>query len=129
MALAEKGHQVSPKHTKLNELRATLKEMGVTPEDKAERARQLAERSPSADNYLNLSLALYKLKDYRGCIRACKKSLQLNPEYALAFNNMCSAYNQLQEWELAVEACENAIRIDPNFERAENNLTWARSNF
>jgi tetratricopeptide (TPR) repeat protein len=55
--------------------------------------------------------------------------LQLNPEYALAFNNMCSAHNQLQEWKLAVEACENAIRIDPNFERAENNLTWARSNF
>lgn len=128
MALVEKGHRLSPKHTNLNALRATLQEKGVTPEDKAERLRQLAENSPNADNYLNLSLALYNLQDYQGCIRACKKALEFNSEYALAYNNLCSAYNQLQEWKLATEACENAVRIDPNFERAKNNLKWARSN-
>lgn len=128
MALVEKGHQVSPKHLNLNELRATLQELGITPEDKAERLHQLAENNPNADNYLNLSLALYNLTDYQGCVRACKKSLEFNPEYALAYNNMCSAYNKLQEWKLAAEACENALRINPNFERAKNNLTWAKSN-
>jgi protein O-mannosyl-transferase len=118
---------VSPKHTKINDLRTTLLEMGISPEDKADRLRQLAESNPTADNYLNLSLALYNIHDFEGCIRACEQALIINPDYALAYNNMCSAYSQLKQWELAVEACENALQITPNFERAQNNLTWARS--
>lgn len=128
MALLEQGHKVSPKHTNINELRATLEGMGVTPEDKAEQLRQLAEQDPTPENYLNLSLALYNLNDFSGCIRVCKLALEIDPNYVYAYNNMCSAYNKMSQWKQAVQACEKALELDPNFERAKNNLIWAKSN-
>lgn len=124
--LLQRGHDVSPKHTNINQFLGRLQTMGVSPEDRAERLRTLAEKTPSADNYLNLSLALYKSKDYNGCIAACKRALTFNPEYALAYNNMCSAYNQMQQWDAAIDACQQALQIDLDFERAKNNLNWAK---
>ena len=128
MALLEKGHEVSPKHTNINELRATLQGMGITPEDNAERLRQLAEKDPTPENYLNLSLALYNLNDFSGCVRVCQMALEIDPNYVFAYNNMCSAFNKMGQWQQAAEACEKALELDPDFDRAKNNLNWAKSN-
>jgi len=54
--------------------------------------------------------------------------LEMKPDYALAYNNMCSAYNALGEWDKAIEAGEKALAIDPNYKLAANNLALARKN-
>jgi len=54
--------------------------------------------------------------------------LELNPNYAEAYNNICSAYNCLEEWGKACEACEKAIQLKPGYTLAENNLKLAQQN-
>lgn len=81
---------------------------------------------PSADNYLNLSLTYYNSGNYRKCIEACEQVLKLNPNSALAWNNICTSYNMLKEWDKAVEAGNKALQIDPNLELAKNNLRIAK---
>ncbi len=111
----------------INQLRNQLKTQVASPEEKLARQLQLVKESPTADNYINLSLTQYQQKDYIGCIESCRKALELNPESAVAYNNICSAYNAMKQWQQAAEACEKALEIDPDFERAHNNLKWSRS--
>ncbi len=125
MLLLEAGHNVSPKHGKINELREQLRLLGVSPEEKLKAQIKLVESNPTADNYINLSLAQYQAKDYKGCIASCRKALDINPRSAIAYNNICSANNAMQNWKEAAIACQKALEIDPNFERARNNLNWA----
>ena len=127
MQLLEEGHRISPKHSNINQLRERLRLLGVSPEEKLKREMELAASAPSADNYINLSVTQYKLKDYEGCIASCRTALKLNPKSAVAYNNICSAYNAMKKWGKAAAACEKALEIDPNFERARNNLKWAES--
>ncbi|MCB9187084.1 MAG: tetratricopeptide repeat protein [Flavobacteriales bacterium] len=122
----DKGHEVSPKHLKINELREQLKLKVASPEEKLAAQLLLVAKSPTADNYINLSLIQYQQKDFEGCIASCRKALELNPKSEIAYNNICSAYNAMKQWDKAIPACENALRIAPNFERAKNNLNWAK---
>lgn len=91
-------------------------------------AEQKVLQQPSADNYLNLSLEYYNNGMYHECIDACEKALKLNPQYAFAYNNICSSWNALGEWDKAIEAGEKALAIDPNYTLAANNLALARKN-
>ena len=125
--LLREGHDVSPKHANINRLLHSLEIAGLSADAKIEALKKLVADNPTADNYVNLSLEYYKLKDYNKCIESCQKALELNPNSHVAYNNICSAYNAMQQWEKAIPACENAIKLDPNFERAKNNLKWARS--
>ena len=45
----------------------------------------------------------------------------MQPDSAVAYNNICSAYNQLQQWDKAIEACQQALAIDPDF------TSWRRT--
>ena len=125
--LLEAGHNVSPKHAKINELREQLRLLGISPEEKLKAQLKLVASTPTADNYINLSLTQYQAKDFEGCIASCRKALELNPRSAIAYNNICSANNAMQNWKEAAIACEKALEIDSNFERARNNLNWALS--
>jgi tetratricopeptide (TPR) repeat protein len=49
------------------------------------------------EQFLNLSLMYYNAGDFQGCINAANKALELNPNYAEAYNNICSAYNALKQ--------------------------------
>jgi len=124
--LAEKGHLISPRHSKLNELRNRIGKPSQTLEQKLQSQINATEKTPTANNYINLSLQQFKMKDYVGCIASCRKALKIDPNSSLAYNNICSAYNALQQWELAIKACNNAVRISPKFERARNNLNVAK---
>ena len=84
-------------------------------------------KNPSAENYIQLSLEYYYLEMYEECISSCYKSLDINPNMAVAYNNICSAYNRLGEYENAIEACNKALEIQVNYERAKNNLEFAKS--
>jgi len=91
-------------------------------------ALQKAQSVPTAENYLNLSLEYYNNRMFAECIDACQQSLKIKPDYAMAYNNICSAYNSLGEWDKAIEAGEKALAIDPNYTLAANNLALARKN-
>jgi tetratricopeptide (TPR) repeat protein len=127
MELLNKGHELSPKHVKINQLRESLKTQVLSPEEKLAAQLELVKKNPTADNYINLSLMQYNQKDFDGCIASCYKALELNPQSAIAFNNICSAHNALKQWQQASEACKKALEIDPDFERARNNLNWSLS--
>lgn len=99
----------------------------LSDEDVISLALKKAENTPTAANYIDLSLAYYNTADYEGCIAACYKALAIDPELAGAYNNICSAYNMMQQWDKAIEACEKALAIEPKYELAKNNLNWAKS--
>jgi tetratricopeptide (TPR) repeat protein len=84
-----------------------------------------ASNNPSAENYLELSLAYYTAGNYPLCIRAAKEALKLKKDYAEAWNNIGAAYGQLHQWDEEIIACKEALHINPAFELAKNNLNWA----
>lgn len=89
-------------------------------------ARADVEANPTAGGYVNLSLLYYRAERFRESIEACQKALEINPSYAIAHNNICSAHVELGEYDAAIAACEKALGINPDFERAKNNLAWAQ---
>lgn len=95
-------------------------------ESALQRSLNLAALKPSGANWLNASLELYRAGDYAGCVRAALQALKLKPEYALAYNNLCAAYNELGKWDEAIAAGVEAVRIDPHDTFAKNNLAIAR---
>lgn len=100
---------------------------GKNKKTKLDAAIETAAKDPTPDNYLNLSLYYYNAGLYNECIEACKKAINIKPDYTLAYNNICSAYNQLKMYDKAVEACNKALSITPGYELAKNNLNFAKS--
>jgi Flp pilus assembly protein TadD len=76
--------------------------------------------------YVAASLEYYRQERYAETIAACQMALQLKPDYAEAWNNICAANNKLGRYEEAVVACEQALRYKPDFELARNNLQYAK---
>jgi Flp pilus assembly protein TadD len=67
-----------------------------------------------------------KEQNKRWTIAACRAALDLRPNYAEAWNNICASYNKLGRYEEAAAACEQALRYKSDFELAHNNLQYAR---
>jgi tetratricopeptide (TPR) repeat protein len=128
-SMLEKGQKLSPGHVKMKDLldTVTVKET----QDINTRIKillKMTDEKPTAENFLELSLAYYEGGFYNKCIDACRKALTIKPDYALAYNNMCCAHNRLGQYDKAIEACKRALELAPDFERARNNLKWAREN-
>lgn len=96
-------------------------------ESKIDIYKRVALEKSSPEIYLSLSLELYNKDDFHGCIEACNKALELKPDYAEAYNNICSAYNALGMYDKAIQAGEKALKINPNYILAKNNLNYAKS--
>ncbi len=90
-----------------------------------EQAEQTAEAAKTPEQYLNLSLGYYRAGQYENSIDAAQKALKLKPDYDLAYNNICSAYNGLRMWDKAIEAGKRALELNPGNQLAKNNLAWA----
>jgi len=121
-----KGQELSPAHIKTNNLLRDLEDIQVgTKASSLASLLETIDQFPTPENYLELSLAYYYASEYEKCIEACEKALESDPEFVLAYNNICSAYNKLEQWEKAIEACHKALKINPEFELAKGNLSWA----
>lgn len=83
--------------------------------------------APSAEMYLNLSLAYYRSRDFRAAVRMAQQAIALQPDSADAYNNLGAAYAELGEWQAAIDALQTALRLRPDFPLARNNLLWAQS--
>jgi len=89
--------------------------------------KQLNTQAPTEAVYIQLSLVYFKNGEFEKCIDACKKAITLNPNSAIAYNNICSAYNNLHKWDEAIEAGNMALKLQPDFTLAKNNLNFAIS--
>lgn len=129
--LTDKGLKLSPKHAQLLEHKNELDAMQSNGEDFAafeiRKAQNIVKSNPNHETYLNLSLLYHNNKQYEECIAACQKALQIKPDYALAYNNICSAYIQLEQWEKAIEAGKKGLAIEPTNKLLSGNLNYALS--
>ena len=93
---------------------------------KMEMARVISNLSDKeiSSYYINLSLEFYNKEKYRTCIAAARKSIAIEPN-AIAYNNICSAYNQLKEYQKAIAACNEALKLDASSKLAKGNLNYA----
>jgi len=108
--LIKKGLSISPQHPMLNDLAAGLNNVNTEPALK------------DAAYYLNKSLEAYNTGDFKGCVSYAEQALVLKPDYHLAYNNICAAYNRLGEWTKAIEAGEKGLKIDPENQLLQGNL-------
>jgi protein O-mannosyl-transferase len=88
-------------------------------------AEGAVKQAPTADNYLNLSLAYHRAGRFRECIAAAEQALRLRPDYAEAYNNIAAAHEDLREWDAAISAAREAVRLKPDFQLAKNNLAYS----
>ena len=89
-------------------------------------ARAAVETRPTLYGYLQLSLWYHQAGEFGECIALAERSLRIDPNSTLAYNNICSAYLELGEFDRAIDSCGKALAIDPSFEYARNNLKWAQ---
>jgi len=100
-------------------------EMSKNGKTKLQLATENAEKKPSPENYLNLSLLFYQENDFEGCILSAQQDIKLKYDYADAYNNIGSAYNQMGKFDSAQIALKKAIDIRPDYELAKNNFQLA----
>jgi len=86
----------------------------------------IRERVDTPEFHVDLSLSYYRAREFVRSIEAARRALELRPDYAIAYNNLCAAYNELQRWDEAIAAGRRAVALDPDNELARNNLAWAR---
>jgi tetratricopeptide (TPR) repeat protein len=115
--------ELSPGH---NQAKTLLASLTISSEELLKQAEENAIRLNTPEAYLELSLKYYNHGHYDFCIKACNRALNLRPEYAEAYNNICSAYNKLKLFEKAIEACEKSVEINPDYALAKGNLNWAK---
>jgi tetratricopeptide (TPR) repeat protein len=87
----------------------------------------LDELRAAAGSWLDLSLGYYQLERYPEAIEAARQALLLQPDQAVAYNNIGAAYGALGAWDAAMQADSEALRLNPNFTLAQNNLAFAEA--
>ena len=55
------------------------------------------------EGYINDSLALYNAGDYQKSLEAAQNAVAMQPNSAVAYNNICAAYNELKQFDKAIE--------------------------
>jgi protein O-mannosyl-transferase len=123
--LLQRALQLSPAHSSaqklLNEILAGQKTFQTLQGETAAAVKA----APTAENYLNLSLQYHREGRYTDSINACKKALEIKPDYDLAYNNICAAYNEMKMWDKAIVACKKGLKINPSLQIVKNNLARA----
>ena len=102
-------------------------QMAATGKSQLELETEKSARYKTPQEFLNLSLLYYNAKNYQGCIDAAQKAIKLKPDFAEAYNNICSAYNAMSKFEEGAKACEAALKINAGYTLAQNNLKYAKS--
>jgi len=88
---------------------------------------RMVEQTPTVGAYLNLSVVRYWQDQLGESVAAAQQALELDPQNAIAHNNICAAFAKGGEWKQAIRECKKALKIDPDHELAKNNLEWARA--
>jgi tetratricopeptide (TPR) repeat protein len=119
--LAEGTLQIMPNYQEAKDyLSASINRKG-----KIEIMAEEIKKAPTAEKYFELSLLYYQAGKYKESVDAGLEAVKLKPDYADAYNNICSAYSLMKEYDKAIEACEKAIKAKPDYQLAKNNLADA----
>jgi len=86
---------------------------------------KVAIKMPTAEDYINQGMTYYNSKLYYLCIAASESALEIKPDYDLAYNNMCAAYNGLGQWDNAIKVGNKGLQVNPNNTLLRNNLSVA----
>ncbi len=84
-----------------------------------------ARENPTFNNLIDLSVAYINNQMPEKSIEYLNKAIELNPNNAVAYNNLCVAFTLMKDYDKAIEAGTKAVELDPNFQLAKNNLAWA----
>ena len=79
-------------------------------------------RSLDAFNYFFVGSNAFRTGNYEKAKNNFQKSIQSNPEYTVAFNNLGITYDRLQDYSNAVTNLEKAVELDPGYAIAWANL-------
>ena len=118
------GHEKSPGHQGINTFLAFYDTPNFV--SALELAKQTAQKTPTPENYVNLSLQYYLDGQFMESVNAAVKATELKSDYGLAYNNICAAYNKIGEFDKAIAAGERAVQLLPNDEMSRNNLAEAK---
>ena len=81
---------------------------------------------PKADDFFIQGGEKYQKEDYQGAIAAYERAIQLNPNYALAYNSRGAARYKLGDKQGAIDDYSRALRINPNLASTYSNRAAAR---
>ncbi len=97
------------------------------PPTQANNAPPAAPQPPanSVDALLNSSVQNYRAGHMQACIDDARAALKLNPNLAVAYNNVAACSNDLGRPDDAIRAASEALRLQPDFQLARNNLAVA----
>lgn len=114
--LVNKGLKISPGHAEMQFLKKQIETALVKNQGKIEL---------SSDQLLNMSLKLYQVGNYKGCINLANQALKIKPDYVEAFNNISCSYNQLGKYDSAIIYADKGLAINPTFELLKNNRAFS----
>jgi tetratricopeptide (TPR) repeat protein/S1-C subfamily serine protease len=77
--------------------------------------------APRAVWYVNRGILYYNQQKYDLALSDWNKAIDINPNFAEAYNNRGNLYSDLQKYDLALSDWNKAIDINPNFAEAYNN--------
>jgi len=131
-ALLQRALELSPNdlyaRELLKEAQTRASELALVPLAGVEINQPVNKAAPRTPQfYLVLSLQFYREERYIEAIFACRRALDLRPDYAEAWSNMGAVYNKLGRYEEAAAACERALLYKPGYENARINLQYARA--
>ena len=78
------------------------------------------------NNILGTAYAL--ISDPSRAIASYKKAIEIDPEFSMAYINLCKVYNTVSQFADAVRAGEKAISVNPKSLEAVQNLSMAYFN-
>jgi protein O-mannosyl-transferase len=102
---------------------AALDTLAVVPDDAAATEELVHPSSRASAFWLSLSLKQYRHNEFQKSIDSARRALQIDPNFAEAFNNIGAGYAGLHQWDEAVRNEREALRIKPDLQIAQNNLT------
>jgi len=79
----------------------------------------------TAAYFIDISLICFNQGLFKQCITNCNYALELQPNYPLAYNNICAANNQLHHWDEAIAAAKKGLQLKPDDQVLKNNLAVA----
>lgn len=94
------------------------KESAQTSAENANEAKESAEKVAQSIQYFNQA---FNETDLDKKIELYTKAIELNPNYAEAYNNRGSAYDDKEDFDKAIEDYTKAIELDPNLAEAYYN--------
>jgi len=78
----------------------------------------------TAEQWIEISLAEFRAARYPAAVTAAQNAIRLQPDSAVAHNNLAAAYMAMRQWDAGISEALQALRLKPDFELAHNNLMW-----